>query len=164
MEPEERRDLLGEVCPVYRALSRRPQEEPRSKFKVLITSGPLQGGMMEDLERLRAAAGADETVLFDADEKVAVIADEIGPYIEKVAKFFPEDQQPHVIRILNENPNRCWLWTHTAANLLFTFANAKRDGLLFPSSEFENMPLDVEGVYDKALDIASAIYGARRVE
>ncbi|KAJ5606327.1 ankyrin repeat-containing domain protein [Penicillium lagena] len=164
MEPEERRDLLGEVCRVYRALSRRPQEETRSKFKVLITSGPLQGEMLEDLERLRAAAGVNQTVLFDADEKVVEIADEMGPYIEKAAKSFPEDQQPHVIRILNENPNRCWLWTHTAANVLFTFANTKRDGLLFPSSEFDNMPWDLEGVYDKALDIASAIYGARRVE
>ncbi|KAJ5814816.1 ankyrin repeat-containing domain protein [Penicillium riverlandense] len=164
MEPEERRVLLGEFCRVFRALSRRSQEEPRSKFKVLITSGPLQGEMMEDLKRLRAAAGADETVLFDADEKVGEIADEMKPYIEKTAKSFPEDQQPRVTRMLNENPNRCWLWTYTATNLLFTFANPKRDELPFPSSEFDNMPRDVGGVYDKALNIASAIYGARRVE
>lgn len=164
MEPEERRDLLGEVCRVYRALSRRPQEEPRSKFKVLVTSGPLQGEIMEDFERLRAAAGADETVLFDADEKAGEIANEMGPYIEKAAKSFPEDQQPLVIRVLNENPNRCWLWTHTAANLLFKFSNTDWDGLSLPSSEFENMPWDVEGVYDKALNVTSAIYGAKRVE
>ncbi|KAJ5168116.1 ankyrin repeat-containing domain protein [Penicillium canariense] len=140
---------------------------PASIVKLLVTSCSLEGGLKRDFEELRDAAGAGVTTLIGIDELNHRIQLDMEPTINGVLDHLQGEQQQRARHILRGNETKSWLWLRVATSLILNTLKAETDG----SSPFASVdtllgdfPTDVDGVYQKALDMTTAKWGAPLVD
>ena len=166
-EPTERGELLTKLGGFVSAMGTRAEDQPRSRVKFFLTSQSLEGGLVEEYERLREAAGSEVTWFIDADEMGPRIRADMDPIIQSMVNIVHRDQREAVERIIRGNDQINWLWLRVAVEFIVNAQNAaNRDQSLrpFATDILQNFPKDVEGVCEKALDFASIKYGRELVE
>jgi hypothetical protein len=166
-DPKERRQLLRALGHFYSKTSSRSSRSPHSVVKFFITSRQLEGTLKQDFEKLRDLAGPGLTMLVNADELLPLIHSDMELFIEVIINDIPIKQRNRVKQALQGNGKRTWLWLRAATSLIMNTFKVEGD-ILLPSSDIDallhDFPMDVQGVYEKALNMTSARWGTPLVE
>lgn len=161
-DPGERRRLLQALGQFYSKTASGPSRSPHSVVKFLITSRRLDGSLKQDFEGLRNVAGTELTALINADEFLSLFHSDMNLFIKVILDDVPIKQRKRVQQVLQGNEKKTWLWLRTATSLITNTLQEEKDGLLQSSdidSVLNDFPMDVHGVYEKALDMTSARWG-----
>jgi hypothetical protein len=129
-----------------------------SVVKLFITSRQLEGTNV-------AVTGL--TALVDADKLFPLIHSDMDSFIKVILDDIPIKQQKRVKQVLQGNETKTWLWLRAATSLIMNTLKEEGHGLL-PYSDIDalldDFPMDVQGVYEKALDMTSTRWGTSLVK
>ncbi|KAJ5380073.1 ankyrin repeat-containing domain protein [Penicillium cataractarum] len=163
----ERRRLLQALGRFYSAISNRPSQSPQSVVKFFITSCQLKGTLKQDFEDLRDAASGKLITLIDADELLHLVHLDMESFINDFLHVIPSEYQEIVQQILTGNGQKTWLWLRAGTSLILnTLKEEKYLPLEFSRIDalLSDFPMDIHGVYEKALDMTSAKWGPSTVK
>lgn len=139
-----------------------------SAVKIFNTRRQLDGTLKQDVEGLCNIAGTELTA-FDTDELFSLIHLDMESYINVILDDIPIQQRERVKQVLRGNEKKNWLWLRAATSLIMNTLKEERYGVLhrqFLDTDdlLNGFPMDVHGVYEKALEMTSARWGTPLVK
>lgn len=163
----ERRRLLQALGQFHSVISSQSSESPQSVVKFFITSCQLGGTLKQDFEDLRDTAGDKSMTLIDADELLHLVQLDMESFINGFLDNIPSKYQERVQQILAGNGKKTWLWLRAATSLILNTLEQEKDSPR-ESSNIDALlkvfPMDIHGVYEKALDMTSETWGTSIVK